>query len=146
MASIVYDGTPLAADFTAGDSFRDHVGNGLFRNATYSASGFTLQNLLALQGDSDGDKDVDIMDFNNLAANFDPSGANGPYDWTAADFDGDNDVDITDFNALSAHFAPGGYAPVGSPVPEPNTWPWLALAAMAMMFLYGGRIGYAGTR
>jgi len=63
-SDISYGGTPLTAEFTSGDSFRDHVGGGLFRNLTYTATQVELQNLLALPGDADGDVDVDIADFN----------------------------------------------------------------------------------
>ena len=74
-----------------------------------------------MPGDADGDKDVDIMDFNTLATNFDPSGNNSATnDWTSADFDVDGDIDITDFNSLASNFAPGGYGSANS-IPEPST-------------------------
>ena len=57
-----------------------------------------LQNLLAAEGDADGDRDVDVTDFNVLASHFDPAGDgypnNGPF-WDEGNFDGDDDTDIT---------------------------------------------------
>ena len=97
--NVSYNGTSLAADFgsDADGSFRDHVGGGLFRNVTYTASTVELSNLNAAAGDVEGDQDVDITDFKTLSANFDPSGANAATNaWTTADFDTDGDVDITD--------------------------------------------------
>ena len=137
--SVEYDGAPLATDFTKSDgSFRDHVGNGLFRSVAYTDTGVTFQNLLALPGDGDGDQDVDITDFNILASNFDPTSANSATnDWTTTDFDGDGDVDITDFNSLSSNFAPDGYGSVGADqVPEPST---LALIGLFVMIIGIGR-------
>jgi len=120
--------------FTSGDSLRDHVGQGLFRRVNYTATGVEFQNLLAHHGDADGDKDVDITDFNVLASNFDPSGANSATnDWTTADFDTDGDVDITDFNGLASNFAPSGYAVSGSAVPEPAGVVLVLLAALVVV-------------
>ena len=63
-------------------------------------------------------RDVDITDFNQLAANFDPAGANAASNtWGNANFDGDNDIDVTDFNSLAANVSPGGYGKI----PEPTT-------------------------
>ena len=48
--NVTYDGAALSADFgPAGNgSFRDHVGSGMFRNISYTATTVQLQNLLAL--------------------------------------------------------------------------------------------------
>ena len=81
-------------------------------------------------GDADTDRDVDITDFNNLSANFDPTGANAPHPWEHGNFDDDNDVDITDFNFLAANFAPAGYAT--SAIPEPSTMLLVLLALILM--------------
>jgi len=59
--------------------------------------------------DVEGDSDVDITDFNALASNYDPSGANAPHDWTEGDFDDNDTIDLTDFNGLATNFSPGGY-------------------------------------
>ena len=92
-----------------------------------------LQNLLAAEGDADGDRDVDVTDFNVLASHFDPAGDgypnNGPF-WDEGNFDGDDDTDITDFNLLAANFAPGGYAT--SAIPEPST---MLLASLALVLV-----------
>ncbi|MGI9428317.1 MAG: hypothetical protein ACR2NM_06645 [Bythopirellula sp.] len=96
-----------------------HAGGGRFFDVTYNAANVTLGAFQAAVGDADGDKDVDITDFNTLSGNFDPNGEAGPHDWTDADFDLDGDVDITDFNGLSQNFAPNGYAGNGGQVPEP---------------------------
>ena len=112
--TVNYNGTALTAA---------HQGNGLFRNLIYDANNVTLENLFALEGDADGDKDIDITDFNILASNFDDIGANSDTnDWTTADFDLDGDIDITDFNFLAANFADTGYisGPAGGQVPEPT--------------------------
>jgi len=57
-------------------------------------------------GDSDGNRTVDITDFNTLASNFDPSGANPGNSLSMGDFDLDGDIDITDFNTLASNFSP----------------------------------------
>ena len=75
-STVRYDGSPLSADFgpDSNGSFRNHQGCGMFPNISYTSTTVELQNLLALQGDVDGDKDVDITDFNFLASNFAPDG------------------------------------------------------------------------
>ena len=76
---------------------------------------------MSLPGDADGDNDVDITDFNNLASNFDSDGAVAPYSWLEGNFDGDNDIDITDFNFLASNFSPDGYG-VSNAIPEPSSF------------------------
>jgi hypothetical protein len=66
--------------------------------------------LVAQKGDVDVDGDVDLADYNILAANFDPAGNNSSHGWCDANFDGDFDVDLTDYNALVGNFEPVGYA------------------------------------
>ena len=100
----------------------------MFRNIRYTSTTVQLQNLLAVEGDTDGDKDVDITDFNSLATNFDPDGATAPHSWTEGNFDGDNDIDITDFNVLASNFSPEGYGT--SAVPEPSA---LLLTLLGLM-------------
>ena len=136
-STVQYEGSTLATDFgpDANGSFRNHQGDGRFRNVTYTATTVQLQNLLAHEGDSDGDQDVDSTDFNSLATHFDPDGATAPHSWTEGNFDGDDDIDITDFNFLAANFAPDGYG--ASAVPESSS---LLLTLLGLMLLAGARV------
>ena len=129
-SAVHYDGSLLAAEFTSGDDFRDHVGLGLFRNVSYTATSVELQNLNALAGDTDGDMDVDLQDYNTLAGNFSPTSCIG-CDWVDGDFDADNDIDLSDYNALSRNFSPIGYG-AASAVPEPST---MMLSLFALLSL-----------
>jgi len=131
-STVQYNGSALAADFgpDGNGSFRSHQGSGMFRNISYTSTTVELQNLLSLEGDVDGDKDVDITDFNSLATNFDPDGATAPHSWLEGNFDGDNDTDITDFNRLAANYIPAGYAT--SAIPEPST---MLLASLALILV-----------
>lgn len=107
-----------------------HVGAGIFYDVQYNSTNVALGAFQAAVGDTDGDRDVDITDFNTLSGNFDPNGNNAPHEWTNANFDGDDDIDITDFNGLSANFAPGGYSASGGQVPEPGTLILLMLGSL----------------
>ncbi len=135
-SAIRYDGSPLVADSATdgSGSFRSHAGSGLFRSVTYTATTVQLQNLLALAGDTDGDRDIDLSDYNRLATNFDPVGAAGPYTWPAGNFDGDGDIDLSDYNSLASNFNPGGYG--AAAVPEPA----------AACLLVAGLLLLCGTR
>ena len=134
-ATVEYDGSSLTADFGPdGDgSFRDHVGGGLFRNVTYTATTVDFRNLNALEGDADGNKTVDITDFQRFLIGF--TGATA--DWTTGDFNLDNVVDITDFsNDFLPNFAVTGggtYGP-GQSIPEPS--------ALLLLGLGGVLLGY----
>ena len=84
-------------------------------------------------------RDVDITDFNTLAAHFEPTGAVAArVPWHFGNFDGDLDIDITDFNYLAANFSPGGYnniqpvQPLNQSVPEPAS---LVLIAAGVLFV-----------
>ncbi len=75
-------------------------------------------------------RDIDITDFNQLATNFDPSGAQATLNtWNNGNFDGDPDVDITDFNYLASNFSPDGYGNI----PEPTTGVLVILALGSMV-------------
>ena len=87
-----------------------------------------------LRGDTDLDRDVDLRDYNALAGNFNPIGADGPYLWQHGNSDGDNDIDLTDYNALAANFSPIGYG--AAAVPEPTA---ALLALLGMLALVGLR-------
>ena len=136
--TVNYNDAGLSADFTgANGSTRSHQGNGLFRNINYDGNNVSLTNLFALEGDADGDIDIDITDFNILASNFDDAGANAETNsWTTADFDADGDIDITDFNFLAANFSDTGYGEnTTGQVPEPTTW-LLTLIGLAGLATY----------
>ena len=110
-----------------------HMGSGKFYDVAYNATNVTLGAFQAAAGDADGDRDVDITDFNSLANGFDPSGDNAASNnWMTADFDADGDVDITDFNALSQNFAPLGYGAGGIVIPEPTSGGLLLLALVTI--------------
>ena len=131
--TVQYDGSALTADFTTdgNGSFRNHAGGGLFRSVTYTATTVQLQNLLALKGDTDGDADVDLSDYNRLATNFDPVGSLGPHGWSDGNTDGDGDIDLADYNALAGNFSPAGYG--AAAVPEPATTLLALLAALLVL-------------
>jgi len=128
-ATVNYDGAALDSG--------GHAGNGLFRKVDYTANDVVFTNLLAKSGDVEGDSDVDITDFNALASNYDPSGANAPHDWTEGDFDDNDTIDLTDFNGLATNFSPGGYGGGADQVPEPASWVLVAMAILAGTSLIG---------
>ena len=137
-ANVTYDGAALSADFgpDGSGSFRDHVGEGLFRNVTYTPTEVQFRNLLAIHGDADGNRTVDITDFQQFLVGF-----TGPTsDWTTGDFNLDNVVDITDFsiNFLPSFAATGGgtYGP-GQSIPEPSTVLLLGLGAALLAHIFG---------
>jgi hypothetical protein len=131
-SAVNYDGSLLAAEFTSGDNFRDHVGLGLFRNVNYTATSVELQNLNAQVGDTDGDMDIDLLDYNTLSGNFSPAGCARSCGWVDGDFDNDNDIDLADYNSLAMNFAPAGYGGDASAVPEPSA---LVLSLFAVLSL-----------
>jgi len=146
---ITYLGTPLVADFgpDSSGSFQDFVGSpltgndGLFRAVRYTASTVELRNLRAIAGDTNGDQDVDITDFNRLAVHYDPGGEHLPNPWTEGNFDGDNDVDITDFNQLAVNYAPSGYGAANEAhfIPEPTAVSLLLLGFQCFVAIRRGR-------
>jgi hypothetical protein len=137
-SAVNYDGSLLAAEFTSGDNFRDHVGLGLFRSVNYTATSVELQNLNAQVGDTDGDMDVDLLDYNTLSGNFSPAGCVGSCGWVDGDFDNDNDIDLADYNSLAMNFSPAGYGGDASAVPEPTTM-MLSLFAVLSFVTVGAR-------
>jgi T5SS/PEP-CTERM-associated repeat protein len=145
--TVQYNGSALATDFgpDGNGSFRSHVGGGLFRNVTYTVTTaqqcsawcnlVQLQNLLALPGDTDGDMDIDLSDYNTLTTNFDPLGTYGPYLWQDGNFDEDGDIDLSDYNSLASNFQPLGYG--AAAVPEPAA---VILALLALLLNLSGRL------
>jgi len=83
-------------------------------------------------GDTDGDHDVDIIDYGNLVAQF-----GGPPGSDSADFDGDGRVDFVDFGIMRGNFGLGVVsapdAELGATTPEPATLSLLALGGMALI-------------
>ena len=69
-----------------------------------------------LSGDTDLDRDIDLTDYNVLAANFRPAGSAGLF--STGDGDGDGDVDLSDYNTLAGNFSPTGYDTT-TEMPEP---------------------------
>jgi hypothetical protein len=92
---------------------------GTFGQGVFNFNGSTTARASARPGDANFDGNVNLGDFNTLAANFGTSG-NG---WLDADFDFDGNVNLSDFNLLAANF--GMSASVGGPTPED----WSALAS-----------------
>ncbi|MCH2130995.1 MAG: hypothetical protein MK179_17785 [Pirellulaceae bacterium] len=101
----------------------EHAGFGTFvTNVEYSPTDVTVQLFQALSGDTNGDQDVDISDFNGLAIGFDPMGVDSATnDWQNGDFDSDGDIDISDFNALTVNFSPTGYGMIATVVKDSGT-------------------------
>lgn len=138
----------LSGTFSNEPTAGTHLGFGLFAGdgiggavVAYDGTSANFTYLAAAQGDANGDRKVDITDFNILSSNFDPTGAQaGTNDWTFADFDHDGDIDITDFNGLSANFAPGGYGTLANQVPEPSSWLLLAACVLLTSFVCGRRL------
>lgn len=83
------------------------TGSGWFMNKDMSLN-FVFTDLATIMqcqggnvGDLDGDKDVDIFDYNKLISDF---GKTGNKCFSTADIDGDGDVDIFDYNKLIGAF------------------------------------------
>ena len=108
----------LAADFRpdANGSFRSHQGDGLFRNVTYASTAVELQNLLALQGDTDGDRDINTADLTRVISGFTGAAGSGAT-WLTGDIDGDEDVDSRDVARAIINFTGARNA---AAAPEPS--------------------------
>ncbi len=102
---------PQASDLRA---FRDHTEDGQFISVSYlNLNSFSLRNYQAIEGDVNGDGEVQFDDFVVLSGNFNQEGT-----WTEGDFDGNGLVDFPDFLALSENF---GTIARAQSVPEPAT-------------------------
>ena len=76
-------------------------------------------------GDANLDGQVNLADFNALAANF----GGGERVWSQGDFNYDGVVNLNDFNVMAANF---GVTALGSAVPEPAA-PLCALLAAPLL-------------
>jgi hypothetical protein len=74
--------------------------------------------ITSVPGDTDTDRDVDDIDYNNLVAQF---GLAPPAESPSADFNGDNIVNLDDFIIMRENFGYGAAPPPGDAhsVPEP---------------------------
>jgi hypothetical protein len=123
---------------------------------TYSANGvpegpfnglqLMYELAVGIPGDTDGDNDVDMVDYNNIKNNFRNSGLltrmQGDIAGPNSNSVGDGVVDFHDFIAWQQHFpTPGPAAGSGglAAVPEPGTL-FLALAAAGLFFAVRHRI------
>ena len=101
---------------------------------------------VAIGGDATLDDEVNLADFNVLAANFGQSSGT----WQTADFNRDGLVNLADFNLLAANFGmaaaaqeptPHAWAALASVVPEPSA----ALAAVLAGSVRARRRRWRGT-
>ena len=106
-------------------SFRDHVDGGLFRSVTYTSTAVRLQNLLAIEGDTDGDRDVDTVDLTGMIINYTGAIGSGTT-WLTGDTDGDGDTDTVDLTTAIINFT--GARNTAVAVPEPSALLLLVLA------------------
>ena len=100
---------------------------------SYEFTGYSAAIVLdpATMGDTDGDDDIDIDDYQNLLAQL-----GGPAGEDSADFNNDGIVDLSDFVIIRENFGYGTPAPGGdleaATIPEPATLSLLALLALSM--------------
>jgi len=74
-------------------------------------------NFSLLAGDADGDNDVDLSDFNILAASFGSVQGDPNYN-SSCDFNGNGSVDLPDFAYLAGNFLQAGDAAPGKAIDE----------------------------
>ena len=92
-----------------------HVEGGVFYDVDINPQDVTLGAFQALEGDSNGDRNVDLTDFQSFLVGFT---GGGMHNWTEGDFNNDAKVDITDFsNAFLPNFGTTGYGVTSLPEP-----------------------------
>ena len=152
--TILYDNINLApgtieAELDLGNSaywggisvIRNAQGQAVTGAALTSRSGVQWQAEVdpnSFRGDFDDDGNVNLADFNILAANF----GRGVAPWQLGDATGDGLVNLADFNRLAQNFGlpaagtggptPDDWAALASAVPEPSSLALLALGAIAL--------------
>lgn len=88
----------------------------------------SLTGVVAIRGDANLDKMVDLVDLNLLALNY-----NTPGGWQQGDFTGDGIVDLLDLNQMAINYGfDGTVAPQAPSVPEPASWVLLAAGAVGL--------------
>ena len=125
-----FDVTDLDNTWTVGNLLLTDDGSG-----TIYLTGLSNGVVIVVDGDADGDLDVDLVDLGIFQAQFGG-------DWNGLpledpDFDNDGDVDIDDFVILRANFGTGTGgspdAPDFSQAPEPATMSLLALGGLGLL-------------
>ena len=91
--------------------------------------------LEAIDGDSDGDGSVQLLDLDTLGQNFGLAG-----DWTDGDFTGDGQVHLLDLLGQNFGMMVGGDGRVSS-VPEPCTFVLFYLSTMILFARVRRRAG-----
>jgi len=70
---------------------------------TYTSTAVRLQNLLASEGDTDADRDVEMVDLTGMIMNY--TGAiSSSTTWVTGDTDGDGDTDTVDLTTAIINF------------------------------------------
>ncbi|MBN2295425.1 MAG: PEP-CTERM sorting domain-containing protein [Pirellulales bacterium] len=86
---------------------------------------YTLDELM--DGDTNGDGNVDVVDLGQLAAHY---GMSSGATWADADFNHDGAVDVVDLGTLAAHYGTTS----ASAVPEPSALTLLVLGALTLLW------------
>ncbi|MEM7312967.1 MAG: hypothetical protein AAF497_07425, partial [Planctomycetota bacterium] len=95
-----------------------HMDRGYFlEGINQTADSVSIDIYAAIPGDANGDKLVDVSDFNIWNANKFTLGG----DWTNGDFNDDGAIDVADFNLWNANKFTA-FEPEPAPVPEPSGW------------------------
>jgi len=101
---------------------------------TYTSTAVRLQNLLAGEGDTDGDRDVDTVDLTQMIMNFNGATGSGAT-WLTGDIDGDGDTDTVDLTTAIINFT--GARNAAAAVPEPSSLLLLVLAVGCLTVAQG---------
>jgi len=101
---------------------------------SYTSTAVQFQNLLASEGDTDGDRDVDTVDLTDMIINY--TGATGSgTTWLTGDTDGDGDTDTVDLTTAIINFT--GARNVAAAVPEPSGLVLLVLTVGCLAVVQG---------